>query len=899
MIVRRLLAALLSAVLVTPVVVQAGQAAVEAPPATTGPATTGVLQATLDNGLRVVIVPNRLAPVVTTEINYLVGSDQAPAGFPGTAHALEHMAFRGSDGLDKDQLSTLAARMGGNFNADTQQSVTQYFFTVPKSDLALALHIEALRMRGLTLTADEWAHERGAIEQEVARDLSNPQYKFYAQLLASLFKGTPYAHDALGTRPSFDRTSAADLRTFYDRWYAPNNAVLVIAGDVDPPAALAQVKALFGPIARRELPARAPFHFAPVQPQTLNLSTDSPVGLAIMAWRLPGYRDADQAVAQVLIDALGSQRGNLYSLVPEGKALYAGFEGNLLPRAGIGFAVGGFPKGGDAQALLAQMRQRLAQTLKDGVPAALVEAAKRQEIAQLEFQKNSISGLANAWSDALAVQGLASPDDMKARFQAVTVAQVDALARRLLRPGQAITAVLTPQSSGQAVASKGYGGSESFAGTPDKPVALPAWAQQVLDKPSAPSWNVHPTVSKLPNGLTLIVQPEDVSDTVSLYGVVRSQPALQVPAGQEGVNSVLDGLYDYGTGSLDRLAWLAAADQISAQIQAGSSFTLQVPRTGFERAVQLLAADELHPALPAQAFAVVRAQQAQTQAGVLQSPDYLFARGLQQALLPGGDPSLRQATVHSLSALTLAQVQAYHQATIRPDLTTIVVIGKISPAQAQAVISRYFGNWRAQGPAPALQLSAVPANPPGRFRVPDDSAVQDQVSLAQTVPVNLKDPRHYALNLGNQVLSGGLYASRLMADLREKAGLVYGVDSDFQFGDTRSQFSVDFGADPDKVAQARALVIRDLKQMQQQPVSAAELDRAKATLLRQLALSQSSTDAIAGELLYLAEHDLPLDQPLLTAQHYLALTPAQVQAAFREALRPEAMVEGIKGPPSR
>src|SRR5882762_5356940 len=112
----------------------------------------GVLRATLDNGLRVVVVKNTLAPVVTTELTYLVGSTEAPAGFPGMAHALEHMMFRGSPGLSSAQLSNLIAAMGGSFNANTQQTVTQYYFTVPASDLEIALNIEAIRMRDVLNT---------------------------------------------------------------------------------------------------------------------------------------------------------------------------------------------------------------------------------------------------------------------------------------------------------------------------------------------------------------------------------------------------------------------------------------------------------------------------------------------------------------------------------------------------------------------------------------------------------------------------------------------------------------------------------------------------------------------------------------------------------------------------
>src|SRR5215813_11511263 len=152
----------------------------------------GILRATLPNGLRVILVRNTLAPVVATSVNYLVGSNDTPAGFPGTAHALEHMMFRGSPGLSADQLASIGSIMGGNFNANTREALTQYLFTVPSEDLDVALNIEALRMKGLDSTEAEWTNERGAIEQEVAQDLSNPNYKLYEQLRATLFAGTPY-----------------------------------------------------------------------------------------------------------------------------------------------------------------------------------------------------------------------------------------------------------------------------------------------------------------------------------------------------------------------------------------------------------------------------------------------------------------------------------------------------------------------------------------------------------------------------------------------------------------------------------------------------------------------------------------------------------------------------------
>src|SRR5246127_85427 len=145
------------------------------------------LRATLDNGLRVVIVRDPLAPVVTVEENYIVGGNETPAGFPGMAHAQEHMSFRGCAGVSADQAAAIFAQLGGFGNADTQQNITQYFTTVPAADLEVALRIDAACMQDTEDSQAEWEREKGAIEQEVARDLSEPTYKFLTRLNEDMF----------------------------------------------------------------------------------------------------------------------------------------------------------------------------------------------------------------------------------------------------------------------------------------------------------------------------------------------------------------------------------------------------------------------------------------------------------------------------------------------------------------------------------------------------------------------------------------------------------------------------------------------------------------------------------------------------------------------------------------
>ena len=855
-----------------------------------------VTRATLDNGLRVVIVRDALAPVVTTEMNYLVGSDEVPDGFPGSAHALEHMMFRGSPGLSKDQLAAIAANMGGAFNADTTQGVTQYYFVAPSQDLEVALHTEALRMRGLDIADAEWAKERGAIEQEVSRDLSNPSYKFYEQLQAQLFEGTPYAHTPLGTRASFDQTTASMLRTFRDNWYAPNNAILVIAGDVDPAATLAKVKTQFGDIPRKELPARPAFDFRPVQAKTVQLPTDSPYGSVYLGYRMPGMRDKDYATALVLESALASQRAALFGMGMDGTALFGTFGAELMPQAGFGMAMGIFPRGGNPQPVLAKMQSILADAAGKGIDPALVDAAKRKAIAELEFKKNSVEGLANAWSQALAFEGLDSPDAMKQMIEAVTPTAVNALASSTFDPARAVTAILTPESSGKPVAGKGFGGAESFASSPDKPVTLPDWAVQAFAKLEVPRSTLKPMSYTLSNGIKLIVQPESISDTVEVFGKIKTNQDLQAGKNDEGVADVLEGLFPFGTTSLNRLQLQQALDAISAKESAGTSFSLSVPSAHFADGIALLADNELHPAMPAQAFAVVQHQTAGIVAGQLQSPDFLTELGLGKALLPANDSQLRHPTPQSVSALTLDKVKSYYAQTFRPDMTTIVIVGKVDPAQAKQVVERAFGTWKAEGTKPDVDYAAVPPNKPGQFNVPDASASQDSVQMAQTIDVTRNDPTRYALNLGDQVLGGGFYASRLYHDLRDTRGLVYNVGTRFDLDRHRSTYTVSFGSDPDKVAAASAIVVQDLKQMQQAPVSDSDLKRAKGILLRQIPLGESSFGAIGNQLLTLSIEDKPLDAMTIAGQHYLKLTAPEVQQAYAKHIRPDAFVTAVKGP---
>jgi len=854
-----------------------------------------VLRATLSNGLRVVIVQNTLAPVVSTQVNYLVGSNEAPDGFPGMAHAQEHMMFRGSPGLSAAQLAHIMALMGGNFNAVTQQTITQYLFTVPKDNLDVALTVEAVRMRDVLDTQDLWEEERGALEQEVAQDISNPEYVFFTQLLSSMFDGTPYAHDALGTRPSFQKTTGSMLKTFYSQWYGPNNAILVVAGDVDPKETLAKIRVLFEPIPSRPAPPRPAIRLHPLKPAAIALETDLPYGLAIVAYRLPGFDSPDFAAGQILADVLENGRSNLSALVPAGKALFTEFNGESFPHASYGYATAAFPYEGDGTALVAAIKNIVAEYRKNGVPSDLVESSKRHEIAEAEFLQNSIEGLASAWSQALAVERRSSPEDDIIAIKKVTVDDVNRVLMEYLANDTAVTAVLTPRPSGRPITVKKFGDRESFSPKETMPVELPSWAKKSAKIPSIPTSRINPEVFTLPNGIRLIVQPENVSATVSVFGQIRNHADLEEPEGKEGISEVLESLFSYGTTSLDRIAFLKAQDEIGADIAAGTHFSLRVLSDKFERGMKLLADNLLHPALPADFFPVVQAEILNKVQGQLQSPAYLSQRALQEALYPQGDPVLRKASPETVRALSLKDVVSYYAKAFRPDMTTIVVVGKVTPGEAKTVVEKYFGSWNAQGPKPGTGLPPVPLNKSSAVAVHDASRVQDQVTLAEIIGISRAHPDYYKLQLGNHVLSGAFYATRLYRDLREKTGLVYTVESFLEAKQSRALFGVFFACDPQNVSRARILVDQNLKKLQTTAVTPEELERAKILLIHRIPLSESSVDTIGEGLLSRSVEDLPLDEPVRSAEHYVKITAEQIRDAFAKWIRIDDFAQVVVG----
>jgi zinc protease len=252
-----------------------------------------------------------------------------------------------------------------------------------------------------------------------------------------------------------------------------------------------------------------------------------------------------------------------------------------------------------------------------------------------------------------------------------------------------------------------------------------------------------------------------------------------------------------------------------------------------------------------------------------------------------------------MQALSLDDVKAYYAKTMRPDLTTIVVIGKVTPEIARAAVERAFGGWRASGDPPAaLELPALPLNRAGdvHLTIPTN---QDSVTFLQIVPLARSAPEMYPLQLGNAILGGGALGpeqSRLFRDLRQNAGLVYSVGSRLSSSGTRSEFSVQFACLPSNEERIATLIDAEIGKMQSEPVGAFELALAKASIVRRTVVANSSTGSIGNALLDASSNGYPLDQTQLDVKRYLATDAAAIQQAFSAYIHPQNFVRVVQGP---
>src|SRR5665213_158909 len=899
MLLRRLAVAFAAvALLCPPLVPRAAAAAPAAASLAPAPQTR-----TLANGLKVVVIEDHAAPVAQVHMWYRFGALDETPGKTGLAHALEHMMFRGTHDLSSAGLDDMTARLGGEVNAETENEMTHFYFVVPSDRVDTIVHLEADRMRGLKLDPADWNLERGAVLEEYAEKHSNPVSSFIYDVNQRVFPNSRLGSTSLGLKADIEKATVADLRRYYDAWYRPNNATLTVAGDVHAADVFAEAERWFGPIASAPLPARRTYALHPAAGASYTDHSNYPYTIVDEAYAAPGNAkpyEHDQVRNDVALGAMFNPRGAFRALVERGLVLAY----NPTPledrRASVVHVMLIVAPGHSPGEVRSAYEKIMADVLAKGLDADLFEASKRQQLASMTYARDSIVGIGDAVGANMVFPGDTDPSEFDALYGAITRAESTAVARHVyakasvvavLQPGPSSAPNAKPPANVTSSVSDNFGDRTS-----NGPLVQPDWMKAALAKPLALHSAVNPVVTTLPNGLRLLVQRVATNPTVFIDGLVRTSPSFD-PLGKEGLGEVTSALMDWGSAKYDYDAQRKLADDRAAEVSFGMSFEGHGRARDFAALLDVLADDVRRPLLPSDKFDLVRTQLAGFTGRRALQAGFEAQRLFDRALYPAGDPALRIATETSISSVTLADVKAYHAAFVRPDLTTLVVVGDVDPAQVAAQVQRAFGDWAATGPKPDPHLPAIPL-PNAATRLVTTASEDVTVQLgAPALPRTSLD--FDSLTLANAIFGGGgSMESRLFREVREKRGLVYGATSALAANRDRGTFTVSFSAVPSKIDAAEALVRAELKRMQTEDVSAEELARAKTRVVATQLNAEQATSAIAGDLLRIGLDDLPTSYYATLAERYAAITVADVKRAAQTWFHPDNLVEVRIGPPA-
>lgn len=414
----------------------------------------------LDNGLEVVVVPDRRAPVVTHMVWYRVGGADEPQGKSGIAHFLEHLMFKGTDKVPAGEFSKIVARLGGQDNAFTAQDITSYFQRVAKEKLPEVMSMEADRMANLRLDEKEVLTERKVIlEERRSRVDNDPGSLLQEQMMAALYTAHPYHTPVIGWETEIRKLNRADAIAFYKRFYAPNNAILVVTGDVEPDQVMALAKDTYGKIPAN--PDVGQPRVRPSEPEPLAerrvILRDGRVGKATFErfYLAPSFTTASNnegQALQILARIIGSSNtSRVYNTLvrDEKKASSASawYSGLNLDTGSFGFyaIAAGDTKLEDIEASIDRV---INDVIQNGVTDQELERAKISEVANLIYSSDSQQSLAHAYGWNLAAGRTVEDVEARAdRLKSVTAKDVQSVASKYLERKRSVTGYLIPVPS--------------------------------------------------------------------------------------------------------------------------------------------------------------------------------------------------------------------------------------------------------------------------------------------------------------------------------------------------------------------------------------------------------------------------------------------------------------------
>ncbi|HEX7374391.1 MAG TPA: pitrilysin family protein, partial [Steroidobacteraceae bacterium] len=853
---------------------------------------------TLGNGLTVIVHTDRKAPIVAVNVWYHVGSKNERFGKTGFAHLFEHLMFQGTEHYDDEYFKPFEQVGATSMNGTTSRDRTNFFENVPTTALDMALWMESDRMGHLLGAIDQARldEQRGVVQNEKRQGENRPYGRVGETLFSASFPvGHPYHWLTIGSMDDLNAASLDDVKEWFRTYYGAANAVLVLAGDIDVATAREKVQKYFGDIPPGPALTRPGVWIAARSDSRRDVMYDQVAQTRIQkVWNIPPDGSSEADLLSLVGDILGGGKtSRLYERLV--------YRDQIADRASAGaspFEIAGLfsisadvkkdvPPARVEQAMTEELRRFIAQ----GPTQAEIDRART--VIRADFLRGlerigGFGGKADVLASCEVFEG--DPGCYRRSFavlDAATPKQLQEVAKRWLSQGD-YTLEVRPAGAFQPAA----------AGAVDRSQGVPVTT-------SFPDL-VFPDLqrARLRNGLPVVIahRPGVPVVRVSLLfdaGYVADQGR------KLGTSSFAMSMLDEGTTTLDSLQIAARAEQLGAEIGAGSSLdsssvSLSALTDQLDPSLALLADVVRRPTFPPQEIERVRKEWIAGIAREKQSPEGLAMRALPPLLYGAGHPYAipfsGTGTESEIAALQRDDLLAFQRDWLRPDNATVIVTGDVTLAQVQPLLEKYFGDWTAPTtarPRKSLPTAANPASP-RVFLIDRPDALQTNILAGELMPSSLA-PNRLEIDTMNGVL-GGTFTSRINMNLREDKHWSYGASSSLPATLGQRPWLLSAPVQTDKTVDALRELQKELADyVGGHPATADEIAKVRNRDVRALSGRYETNAAVAGAIADIIVFHRPDDDVRTLKSRIEAQTDDGVRAAAREALQPAGLTWVIVG----
>ncbi len=840
----------------------------------------------LDNGLTLIVHEDNKAPIVAVNIWYHVGSKDEEPGITGFAHLFEHLMFNGSENYNDEWFLPLQKAGGTDLNGTTWFDRTNYFQSVPVPALDMVLWMESDRMGHFlgAVTQERLDEQREVVKNEKRQGDNRPYGKAgYLQLEGMFPEGHPYRWSTIGSMDDLNAASVDDVKDWFRRYYGAANAVLVVAGDVDPQTVFEKVKLYFGDIPSGPALSKRERWVAKRNESSRDVMFDKvPQARLTRAWNTPPFGDIEDLQLKLAAAVLGQGKNSrLYKrlvyeeqLATSVSASQTGFE-----IAGI-FEVEAYLKPGVAMAdVEAIIEQELRRFIKDGPTRDELKRVKTRIFA------SQLRGLEK-------VGGFSGKAQTLARYQ--TYLGDAGLFRRDLQRLEEASGKDIRRSAAKWLSSGDY--NLEVYPQPEYRVASEGADRSALPDPGpAPTLVLpDPVERRLGNGLRVLTVDRGQLPITHMAMVFDGGYASDAPE-QLGLAAITATMLDEGTQNLDALAIARRAEELGAVISANASLdsttvSLSALNANLSPSVSLYADVIRRPAFAEPELARIKSNWKDRIAQENSSPFSIALRRLPPLLYGEGHrygiPFTGSGFVETVERIDTDALRAKHASTIRPGNATLVVVGPIDWQALKPVLERYFGDWRDSTDAVAIDSSDADAPPaePAIYLIDKPEAPQSLILGGQLAPPSAWADGH-KLEMAVDIL-GGSFTSRVNMNLREDKGWAYGAR--VMLPDALGQRPMLYYApvQSDKTVPALMELKREAREFGgERPASDEELQRFKSAFERALPGNFETNGALLSALLSIVELGRPLDYLQQNQARVASLTVDDVSEAVQAQLQ--------------